>query len=265
MDHPPGGRGSRVAVPRTEVATAPRTETRSVWLPDAWAPYIDAGDDPESPEWPVSQCDEELRRLRLEGFDTVACTGDTRELEEYRGVAGTMRRYEALRVGGDDVVVRRVTLVRRHLELPDGRETAEVLADAALQLTRTESQPIERLAARAVLHALGETRRAARAWTGPPTAGIDRAWLHIEIEGAMNTMPRTAWADQAAIASRVDPRNCIALMALKPPATVPAPHERVMPFYDHEGRVRCPECDRVQRVAPPGTREGYPIFCPRCG
>ena len=196
-----------MAGPRTEVAVAPPTETRSVWLPDEWAGYIACGDDPESPDWPVSRCDEELRRLRLEGFDTVACTDDTKELHEYRGIAGTLRRYEALRTGGDDLVTRRVTLVRRSIELPDGAEKSEVLVDAALQLTRTESQPIERLAARAVFDALGETRRA---------------------------------------------------------GTAAARHERLMPFYDHEGRLRCPVCDAVKRVAAPATRRGCPIFCPRC-
>ena len=264
MDHPQGGRGPRVAGPRTEVAVAPPTETRSVWLPDEWAAYIACGDDPESPDRPVSRCDEELRRLRLEGFDTVACTDDTKELHEYRGIAGTMRRYEAMRTGGDDLVTRRVTLVRRSVELPDGADKAKVLVDAALQLTRTESQPIERLAARAVFDALGKTRRAARAWTGPPTPGIDRAWLHIETDGPFDILPRAAWTDQAAIADHVDPRNCLSLMALKPPGTAAARHERLMPFYDHEGRLRCPVCDAVKRVAPPATRRGCPIFCPRC-
>ena len=263
MDHPQDGRGPRGAG-RTEIAAAPRTETRSVWLPDEWAGYIAYGEDPGSLDWPVSQCDEELRRLRLEGFETVACTDATKELREYRGIAGTMRRYEAMRTGGDDFVVRRVTLVRRSVEPPDGADTAEILVDATLRLTRTESQPIERLAARAVFDALGKTRRAARAWTGPPTPGIDRAWLHIDADGPFHDLPRAAWTDQVAIAAHVDARNCVSLMALKPPGTPAARHERVMPFYDHEGRLRCPVCDAVKRIARRGSGRGCPIFCPRC-
>ncbi|MDE0006608.1 MAG: hypothetical protein OXQ29_28295 [Rhodospirillaceae bacterium] len=76
-------------------STEPSTETRTLWLPDEWAVYIANGDDPESPDWPIELCDEELRRLCLEGFDVVTCTDRTRELVEYRGIAGTMRAYKA--------------------------------------------------------------------------------------------------------------------------------------------------------------------------
>ena len=60
-----------IAADQNPVARAPYSDTRTVWLPDEWAVYIANGDDPESPDWPIELCDEELRRLRLEGFDVV--------------------------------------------------------------------------------------------------------------------------------------------------------------------------------------------------
>ncbi len=150
-----------MAAGRNRTATSSHSETRTVWLPDEWAVYIANGDDPESPDWPIELCEEELRRLRLEGFDTVTCTGRTTDLQEYRGVAGTLRAYEALRVGGDDVVTRTVTLVQERLSLPGGEVARKILLDAKVALTRTESQPAERLAARAVLEATGRERRVA--------------------------------------------------------------------------------------------------------
>ena len=123
-----GGRTPPAPTRRTAPAKALHTETRTVWLPDEWAVYIANGDDPESRDWPVALCDEELRRLRLEGFDTVTFTDDTKELQEYRGGVGTLRAYEALRIGGDDPVTRTVTLVRERTELPAGDVTREILA-----------------------------------------------------------------------------------------------------------------------------------------
>lgn len=149
MDQEADRDGPGVAAGEQPVARVPCSDTRTVWLPDEWAVYIANGDDPESPDWPIELCDEELRCLRLEGFDVVTCTDRTRELGEYRGIAGTMRAYEALRTGGDDTVVRRVTLVQEHLRLPAGESTRQVLLDVKLELTRTESQPLERLVARA--------------------------------------------------------------------------------------------------------------------
>ena len=145
---------------RTSVpATAPTTETRTLWLPDEWTTYIAYGEDPDSPDWPIALCDEELHRLRLEGFDTVSCTDETRELDEYRGVVGTLRAYEAIRSGGDEPVIRRVTLVRENLpRLPCAGER-QIVLDTSLALTRSESQPIERLVARAILEADGCERR----------------------------------------------------------------------------------------------------------
>ena len=268
-----GGRTPAAPRRRTAPATAPRIETRIVWLPDEWAVYIANGDDPESPDWPIALCDEELRRLRLEGFDTVTCTGDTRELQEYRGVVGTLRAYEALRAGGDDPVTRTVTLVRERTALPAGDVTREIALDVRLTLTRSESQPAERLAARAMLEATGLERRVARAW-GKTTAPVDPVWLHIDIDIDDDPLPRDAWTDQEAIAARLDGRNRIDRIVLKDPrapagrrAATP-PWCFLAPFYDHEGRVRCFECDGIKHTLvhhgrrPP--RMPPVVFCPSC-
>ena len=115
--------GPRPATPRRR--RPPRAETRIVWLPDERAVYIANGDDPESPDWPVTLCDEELRRLRLEGFDTVTCTGETRELREYRGVAETLRACEALRADGDDPVTPRPRRDRAPRQRRDGPDLGD--------------------------------------------------------------------------------------------------------------------------------------------
>ena len=81
-----------MAADQRPVARAPCSSIRTVWLPDEWTVYIANGDDPESPDWPIDLCDEELRRLRLEGFDVVTCTDRTRELGEYRGSRGPCGR-----------------------------------------------------------------------------------------------------------------------------------------------------------------------------
>ena len=195
---------------RSRIATSPCSETRTVWLPDGWAVYIANGDDPESPDWPIELCDEALRRLRLEGFDTLTCTDRTRDLREYRGVTGTLRAYEALRVGGDDVVTRTVTLVRERLSLPGGAVTRKVLLDAKVTLTRTESQPAERLAARAVLEAAGRERRVARAWgdtagtpwSPPGSTSTSSAIPSRCREGRGATGPRSTAGSTAGTASR---------------------------------------------------------------
>ena len=237
---------------RTAPAKARRAETRTLWLPDEWAVYIANGDDPESPDWPVALCDEELRRLHLEGFDTVTCTDDTRELREYRGVVGTLRAYEALRIGGDDIVTRTVTLVRERTELPAGDVTRELEIDVKLTLTRSESQPAERLAARAVLEATGLERRVARARGTTAGAPVDPVWLHIDIEGDAEPLPRDAWTDQDVIAARLDGRNRIDRIVLKAPRvpvgrqTAVPPWCRRAPFYDHDGQVRCFGCDGIK-------------------
>ena len=259
---------------RTTPATAPDTETRIVWLPDEWAVYIANGDDPESPDWPVELCDEELRRLRLEGFDTVTCTGETRELQEYRGIAGTLRAYEALRTGGDDPVTRTVTLVRERTQLPAGDVTRRIALDIELTLTRSESQPAERLAARAVLEETGLERRVARAWGNAAGAPVEPVWLHIDIDGAAAPLPPDAWTDQDAIAARLDSRNCIDRIVLKDPQapvgrrTATPPWCRQAPFYDHEGRVRCFACDGIKHALADGSRRPSrtsPLAqCPSC-
>ena len=262
-----------MAAGRSRIATSPCSETRTVWLPDEWAVYIANGDDPESPDWPIELCDEELRRLRLEGFDTLTCTDRTRDLREYRGVTGTLRAYEALRVGGDDVVTRTVTLVRERLSLPGGAVTRKVLLDAKVTLTRTESQPAERLAARAVLEVSGRERRVALAWGDTAGTPLESAWLHIDIERDSEPLPRGAWSDRAAVDSRLDGRNRVARIVLKDPHT-PMRREaapawcRHAPFYDHDGRVRCIECDGLKYIVahdnrrPP--RNGRPAYCPNC-
>ena len=262
-----------MAAGRSRIATSPCSETRTVWLPDEWAVYIANGDDPESPDWPIELCDEELRRLRLEGFDTVTCTDRTRELREYRGVTGTLRAYEALRIGGDDVVTRTVTLVRERMSLPGGEVARKILLDAKVTLTRTESQPAERLAARAVLEAAGRERRVARARGDTPGTPLELVWLHIDIEPDNEPLPRDAWSDRAAVDSRLDGRNRVARIVLKDPHT-PMRREaapawcRHAPFYDHDGRVRCIECDGLKYMVahdnrrPP--RNGCPAYCPNC-
>ena len=262
-----------MAAGRSRIATSPCSETRTVWLPDEWAVYIANGDDPESPDWPIELCDEELRRLRLEGFDTLTCTDRTRDLREYRGVTGTLRAYEALRVGGDDVVTRTVTLVRERLSLPGGAVTRKVLLDAKVTLTRTESQPAERLAARAVLEAGGRERRVARAWGDTAGTPLESAWLHIDIERDSEPLPRDAWSDRAAVDSRLDGRNCVARIVLKDPhapmrrEAAPAWY-RHAPFYDHDGRLRCIECDGLKHIVAHDNRRppriGRPAYCPNC-
>ena len=219
MDRKTRGNSALTAAGRGRIATSPHSETRTVWLPDEWAVYIANGDDPESPDWPIELCDEELRRLRLEGFDTVTCTDRTRELQEYRGVTGTLRAYEALRVGGDDVVTRTVTLVQERLSLPDGEAARTILLDARVALTRTGSQPAERLAARVVHEASGRERRVARAWGDTAGTALEPVWLHIDIERDTEPLPRDAWSDRAAVDSRLDSRNRVARVALKDPHT----------------------------------------------
>ena len=262
-----------MAAGRNRTAISSHSETRTVWLPDEWAVYIANGDDPESPDWPIELCDEELRRLRLEGFDTVTCTGRTTDLQEYRGVTGTLRAYEALRVGGDDVVTRTVTLVQERLSLPGGEVARKILLDAKVALTRTENQPAERLAARAVLEATGRERRVARAWGDTAGTPLDPVWLHIDIERDNEPLPRDAWSDRAAVDSRLDSRNLVARIVLKDPRT-PMRREaapewcRHAPFYDHDGRMRCIACDGLKRVVAHDNRRppriGCPAQCPNC-
>ena len=255
------------------VARAPSSSTRTVWLPDEWAVYIANGDDPESPDWPIELCDEELRRLRLEGFDVVTCTDRTRELVEYRGIAGTMRAYEALRTGGSDTVVRRVTLVQDRVRLLAGESTREILLDVKLDLTRTESQPLERLVARAWRAGHGAHRRVALACGHVGDAGLERAWAHIDIDPAARPLVRSAWTDGAAVRTSIDARNCVGQVVLKQAHAViaetalPAPY-RVTAFYDDEGQERCVRCNRLKRMTVPSSepplRLGGPLECPNC-
>ena len=262
-----------MAADKQPVARALCSDARTVWLPDEWAVYVANGDDPESPDWPIELCDEELRRLRLEGFDVVTCTNRTRELGEYRGIAGTMRAYEALRTGGNDNVVRRVTLVREHVRLPAGENTRQVLLDVKLDLTRTESQPLERLVARAWRAGHGTRRRVALAFGHVGDSGLERAWAHIDVDPAARPLARSAWSDGAAVRTRIEARNCVGQVVLKQPdATIvetalPAAY-RAATFYDDEGRVRCVRCDRLKRwTAPdsgPSLRLDRPPECPNC-
>ena len=273
MDQETDRNGPGMAADKQPVARAPYNSTRTVWLPDEWAVYIANGDDPESPDWPIELCDEELRRLRLEGFDVVTCTDRTRELGEYRGTAGTMRAYETLRTGGSDTVVRRVTLVKEHLELPAGESTREILLDFKLDLTRTESQPLERLVARAWHAGHGARRRVALAHGHVGDSGLERAWAHIDIDPAARSLVRSAWSHDAAIRKSIDARNCIAQVVLKPPDAVIA--ETALPvayrtaaFYDQEGQVRCVRCDRLKRMTVHDSesplRMGRRPECPNC-
>ena len=274
MDRETDRDGPGMAAGQQPIARAPCSDTRTVWLPDEWAVYIANGDDPESPDWPIELCDEELRRLRLEGFDTVACTDRTRELGEYRGIAGTMRAYEALRTGGNDTVVRRVTLVQEHLRLPAGESTCQVLLDVKLDLTRTESQPLERLVARAWRAGHGSRRRVALACGHVGDSGLERAWAHVDIDPAASPLVRNAWSDGAAVRKRIDSKNCVGQVVLKPPDAViaetalPAAYQAAA-FYDHEGRVRCVRCDRLKRMTVPDSGPprwpGRPFECPNCG
>ena len=265
--------GPGMAASQQPVARAPYSSTRTVWLPDEWAVYIANGDDPESPDWPIELCVEELRRLRLEGFDVVTCTDRTRELGEYRGIAGTMRAYEALRAGGSDTVVRRVTLVKEHLVLPAGESTRQVLLDVKLDLTRTESQRLERLVARAWHAGHGARRRVALAYGHVGDSGLERAWAHIDIDPAARPLARSAWSDDAAIRKSIDARNCIAQVVLKPPDAVIV--ETALPvayrsaaFFDDEGQVRCVWCDRLKRMTVHDSesplRMGRRPECPNC-
>ena len=273
MDQETDRDGTGMAADQRPAAGAPYTSTRTVWLPDEWAVYIANGDDPESPDWPIELCDDELRRLRLEGFDLVTCTDRTREFGEYRGIAGTMRAYEALRTGGSDTVVRRVTLVKEHLELPAGESTYEVLLDAKLDLTRTESQPLERLVARAWHAGHGTRRRVAPAYGHVDDSGLERAWAHIDIDPAARPLARSAWSDDAAVRTSIDARNRVAQVVLKQPDAVIA--ETALPvayraaaFYDDEGQVRCVWCDRLKRMTvhdgESPLRMGRPLECPNC-
>ena len=257
MDRDTHGSGAPMAAGRSRIATSPCSETRTVWLPDEWAVYIANGDDPESPDWPIELCEEELRRLRLEGFDTLTCTDRTRDLREYRGVTGTLRAYEALRVGGNDIVTRTVTLVRERLSPPGGEVARQILLDAKVALTRSESQPAERLAARALLKASGRERRVARAWGDTAGTPLEPVWLHIDIEHDSEPLPRGAWSDRAAVDSRLDGRNCVARIVLKDPHA-PMRREaapawcRHAPFYeprrpDALHRMRRIEAHRRQR------------------
>ena len=273
MDRHTRDGGAPRAAGRSRPATSACSETRTVWLPDEWAVYIANGDDPESPDWPIELCDEELRRLRLEGFDTVTCTDRTRDLREYRGVTGTLRAYEALRVGGDDVVTRTVTLVQERLSLPGGEAARKILLDTKVTLTRTKSQPAERLAARAVLEASGRERRVARAWGNTAGTPLEPVWLHIDIEPDAEPLPRDAWSDRAAVDSRLDGRNRVARIVLKDPHT-PVRREaaptwcRHAAFCDHDGQVHCIECDGLKYVVAHGNRRppriGCPAYCPNC-
>ena len=272
MDQETDRDGPGVAAGEQPVARARYSDTRTVWLPDEWAVYIANGDDPESPDWPIERCDEELRRLRLEGFDVVTCTDRTRELGEYRGIVGTMRAYEALRTGGNDTVVRRVTLAQDHVRLPTGENTRQVLLDVKLDLTRTESQPLERLVARAWRAGHGARRRVALACGHVGDSGLERAWAHVDIDPTGRPLPRSAWSDGAAV-RRIDARNCIAQVVLKQPDAViaetalPAAY-RAAAFYDDEGQVRCVRCDRLKRLTVHGSEPPLwldrPLSCPNC-
>ena len=273
MDQETDRGGLGMTADQQPVARSPYSSTRTVWLPDEWAVYIANGDDPESPDWPIELCDEELRRLRLEGFDVVTCTDRTRELGEYRGIAGTMRAYEALRTGGSDTVVRRVTLVKEHLKLPAGESTYQILLDMKLDLTRTESQPLERLVARAWHAGHGTHRRVAPAYGHVDDSGLERAWAHIDIDPAARPLVRSAWSDDAAVRTSIDARNCIAQVVLKQPDAVIA--ETALPvayraaaFYDEEGQMRCVWCDRLKRMTVHDSESplwtGRPLECPNC-
>ena len=201
--------------------------------------------------------------MRLEGFDVVSCTDEIRELDEYRGVVGTLRAYEAIRNGGDEPVTRRVMLVGEDLSrLPEDSER-EIVLDTVLTLTRSESQPIERLVARAILEAEGRERRVARSWR---THGLERAWAYVGLDGDGAPAPGSSWRDPDAIRRRIEPRNCVALMALKPPGT--QANRQPLPFYDHQGQVRCATCDSVKRIVVATSTSadmGCPVYCPRCG
>lgn len=188
-------------------------------------------------------------------------------------MTGTLRAYEALRVGGDDVVTRTVTLVQERLSLPGGEVAREILLDAKVALTRTESQPAERLAARAVQEATGRERRVARAWGDAAGTPLEPVWLHIDIEPDNEPLPRDAWSDRAAVDGRLDSRNRVARMVLKDPRT-PMRRDAALawcrhaPFYDHDGRMRCIECDGLKRVVAHGNRRppriDCPVHCPHC-
>ena len=273
MDKEADRDGPDMAAGEQRVARAPCSDTRTVWLPDEWAVYIANGDDPESPDWPIELCDEELRRLRFEGFDVVTCTDRTRELGEYRGISGTMRAYEALRTGGNDTVVRRVTLVQERVLLPAGKNTRQILLDVKLDLTRTESQPLERLVARAWRAGHGSRRRVALACGHVGDSRLERAWAHVDIDPAASPLARRAWRDGAAVRKRIDSKNCVAQVALKQPEAViaetalPAAY-RTAAFYDDKGQVRCVRCDHLKRMTVPDGeppfRLGRPLECPHC-
>ena len=266
------GRPGLVADERP-VARAPYSSTRTVWLPDEWAVYIANGDDPESPDWPIELCDEELRRLRLEGFDVVSCTDRTLELGQYRGIAGTMRAYEAFRTGGSDTVVRRVTLVKQHLVLPASESAYEALLDVQLELTRTESQPLERLVARAWHAGHGARRRVALACGHAGDSRLERAWAHIDIDPAARPLVRSAWTDDSTVRAGIETRNCIAQVVLKEPeaaiaeTALPAAY-RAAAFFDDEGQVRCVWCDRLKRLPLHDSQSPLwmdrPPYCPHC-
>ena len=184
-----------------------------------------------------------------------------------------MRAYEALRTGGNDPVVRRVTLVQEHLRLPAGESTRQVLLDVKLDLTRSESQPLERLVARAWHAGNGSRRRVALACGHVGDSGLERAWAHIDIDPAARPLSRSAWTDGAAVRRGIDARNCVAQVVLKQPdaaideTALPAAY-RAAAFYDDEGQVRCVRCDLLKRMTVPDSepplRLGRPLECPNC-
>ena len=58
MNHKTGrGRPVPASGRSSMAATAPSTETRTLWLPDEWTAYIACGEDPESPDWNIALCD----------------------------------------------------------------------------------------------------------------------------------------------------------------------------------------------------------------
>lgn len=160
-------------------------------------------------------------------------------------------------------MIRRVTLVREDLSgLPYAGER-QIVLDASLTLTRSESQPVERLVARAILEADGCERRVGRCWR---THGLERAWAYIGLDSDSAPAARNSWRDPDAIRRHVEPLNCVALMALKHPGS-PADRQPT-PYYDHHGQLRCAKCDSVMQIAmAKGTPAdmGRPVFCPQCG
>ena len=191
-----------------------------MWLPDEWAVYIANGDDPEEPRL----ANRPVRR----GAQAPAARGvRCRDVHEpdpgarrvIAGFAGTMRAYEALRTGGNDTVVRRVTLVQEHVRLPAGGEhPARSLLDVKLDLTRTESQPLERLVARAWRAGHGARRRgrAGRSDTSATPASSGPGPTSTSIPPPDHS--RAAhWSDGTAVRTRIEARNCVGQVVLKQP------------------------------------------------